>query len=54
MLKRHLSSTELAKVLTEELTPEEKAPDRRDPLNMIKNFFKGNEHDDENESEKTV
>ena len=54
MLKRHLSSTELAKVLTEELIPEEKAPDRRDPLNMIKNFFKGNEHDDENESEKTV
>ena len=54
MLKRHLSQTELAKVLSEELIHEEKAPARYDFKTMLENFFKGNEHDDENESEKTV
>ena len=54
MLKRHLSPTELAKVLSEELVHEEKIPARRDLKTTVQNFFKGNDHDDENESEKTV
>ena len=54
MLKRHLSQTELAKVLSEELIHEEKTPVRRDLLTMVRNFFRGNDNDDENESEKTV
>ncbi len=53
-LKRHLSATELSKVLSEELIREDNRQDRHEVLAMIKNFFRGNEKDDEDETEKTI
>ena len=53
-LKRHLTVAELGEILSEELIHEEKAPVRQNWRNALRNFFKDNDNDDENDSEKTI
>ncbi len=54
-LKRHLSTDELGKVLTEELVHEDNKTEKKGLWTGLRHFFKPNEDEDnEDESEKTV